>query len=724
MSYSEWSEVGGNYDCGAWGPLPETVAFDEEYTQSRQCKQNETRDRIYTADSTELDRVEESRTLTPTQTRSQTGVGTWEPTSSTYTPWSTDETENYGHSGWLPRATNQLSDYQQINSYKRDQKRTETFREKDVHSDAIRETGDTQVHTETLNLQHQRTVTVDLGTWVNQARTNITDWSPLPTTQTAAFEQVRTYSQPQVRDVTHSVDWQDEGIIKAFEDTRTLTNQPESRTVTVSWTDWVNEGEYYDCSEYTNQVYVWKTNYYQYRSCNQDQTRDRVYSTGEVVSESKTVKEDDVREVNVSSGDWVNVSTTDWAGWTPSSGSQVSGYTQTNSYTQLQRRVWTYKTGGVTLATRDEDRSLTNQSKSRTVAVTNAASAFGEGYDFGTWTPAANSQTTSFTQTRPYSKDRTRTYTHKAGGSTVHTNAVTETTDSFSQSRTVTVSWTDWSDTGGLYSCGSYDNTANTQTSNFIQTRSCKQNQTRTRNYSSGESKTETRTINVDDSRNVTVSVGSYSNLSTNGHSSWSPAFGIQYSDYTQTRSYNQVQRRVWTYKADGSTIHTRNQDKTLSNQSESRHVDVSRVVGSYTGSEWGHTEWTPMASAQTSTFTQSRDYKKTRNLTFNHTVGGAIVYSHDTVDAVDDTETRTVTVSWTGWANDGAIYSCGSYNNTANTQTSNFTQTRSCKQNQKRTRNYSSGESKSESRTINVNDSRTITVLSLIHISEPTRPY
>lgn len=95
---------------------------------------------------------------------------------------------------------------------------------------------------------------------------------------------------------------------------------------------------------------------------------------------------------------------------------------------------------GESIGTRDETESVIGQSESQSVVVTvNAWANAGARYACGTWSPDVSTTDygTEFTQTRSCSQDQTRTYTHKVGSTTVHTNPVSQTiSETESQSAT------------------------------------------------------------------------------------------------------------------------------------------------------------------------------------------------------------------------------------------------------------------------------------------------
>ena len=289
VSYSDWSELGGNYDCAAWGPLPETVGVDEDYTQSRQCKQNEIRDRTYTAGGTELNRVEENNTLTVTQTRAQKGVGTWVEHTSTFTSW-VNEGGGYFFGEWTPEASSQVSEFTQSRDFKQNETRDEQKRERDVHSGAIRNIGSPVSHLHTVLGSESRTIDVTASSWLNGEKSNHTTWTPDISTQKSSFTQSRTYSQAQSHSWTYSAS---EATIYTRQESRVLSNQNETRDVVVSPEAWVDDGGMYSCSSWDKKVsdYYIEVSVTRTRSCSMDQVRKLTYSIdGEVILEAEDEK--------------------------------------------------------------------------------------------------------------------------------------------------------------------------------------------------------------------------------------------------------------------------------------------------------------------------------------------------------------------------------------------------------------------------------------------------
>ena len=684
--FTEWSEVGSNYDCGSWAPLPNTVGLGESYTQTRSCKQNETRDRVYVSGGEELARFEEDRTLTPVQSQTNTGVGSWVGYESTYTDWVNDGAR-YAYATWSPKATSQTSTFQQERGFKQNETRNEQKREQDVHSDTIRDVGG--------KIRHDRTVT-----------------------------------------------------------------GKETRSITVDYTNWVNSGGLKNCESWaplTNTV-GYNEAYTQTRECEQVQVRDRVYSAGstnvERVGESRTVKVTDSQNA-VGTGTWVSTSSTftNWtnsgsrygySGYSPVPNTQTSNFVQKRSYSQKQVRNEQKREkdsigGSIRNTGSPIQRSqVIGGEESRTITVSASGWVNGAASNYSGWSPAPTTQTSNYTRSRTYNRAQSRTWTYKAGSSVEHTRVEPRTLTGEKETQTVVVSWSNWANNGSVHTCSGYSPATNTKAYNasFTQSRSCKQPQKRTRYYKVGSttigSATETQNVNVTQTRSAKgvgswkATTSTYTSWTNYGSpditNAWAPTASTQTADFGQTRGVRQPQERYEQKREKdsiGGSIRNTGSPvrQTRANwQDQSRHVDVS--VGSWGSyqSKYGYSDWNKAISDQTSSFNQTRNYSQNRYRTWYYKVGSESIHTRSETQATRFSESRSVVVSYSAWANNGSANSCGSYSPATNTKAYNasFTQSRVCVQPQKRTRYYKVGsetlDSTPETQNINVTQTRSAT--------------
>jgi len=209
------------------------------------------------------------------------------------------------------------------------------------------------------------------------------------------------------------------------------------------------------------------------------------------------------------------------------------------------------------------------------------------------WTPEASNQTSDFTQTRSYTQEQERTVSQREENSStgdvrvVSTSTETRTIND-SASRTVTVSEGAWVNDGGVYGCGSWSPALSNQTSDFTQTRSCSQDQTKTYTYSIGGSFTAERTTTV--SQSQVVEVTSTAGGSGDGWSNWSTyntscgGWGPSASNYpqgqsfTQTRSCTDYQERLKYFVVNGQVVDSDRETRTRA-RTESRTATGTKEV-------------------------------------------------------------------------------------------------------------------------------------------------
>ncbi len=181
-----------------------------------------------------------------------------------------------------------------------------------------------------------------------------------------------------------------------------------------------------------------------------------------------------------------------------------------------------------------------------------------------------------------------------------------------------------------------------------------------------------------------------------------------------------------WDVKQLESGTFTENFEYFVSDSSLAKTCDAWYVTGS---TSWG---------AATSTVNYGQSFTQNRNVYYDRTCRHYTTLKGNSYLVKTTTENKTEGESrsavgtrnyithtgyggWGGWSNNGGVYSCGSYSPATSTVTSGtrFTQTRSCRQNQRRARtlyNYWANGAvtyKSTSygyRTINVSQSRTAT--------------
>ena len=723
VSWSGWIDGGSHYDCGAWSPATNTIGYGVSFTQTRSCKQDQTRNRTYSASGSTVATKTETQTINENESQSATGVGSWTSHPSTFTAWSNSGAAK-DHGSWSPVASSQTADFTQTRSYNQPQSRTEQKREIDTISGSIRNVGSPITHARNLASTESRLVDVTVSSWSDTTKSSYTAWSPAATTQTSTFTQSRSYTQNRERVWSYKAS---STTIHSRTETSSVNNQTESRSVTVSFTGWsaVAGKARYACSTWspaTNTV-GFGVSFTQTQSCKQDQERTRSYSIGGSFTEAKTITTNHSQSAT-GVGSWTahTPSYSTWANsgsahtftaWSPTASTQTANFTQTQSYKQPQSRTkQNREIDTISGAVRNvgspitENRDL-DQSSSRSISVSVSSWANSSVSSLSSWSPAASTQTSNFTQTRSYTQNQARTWTYKFGSTTINTRSDSRSLTGQSESRNVTVSYSSWANSGSPYSCGSWGPSPSTVNlgQTFTQTRSCTQNQTRTRSYSVGGSYSESRTTTVTQSQSATgtkdyIVDSDYKEYyyvygSWSAYGSWTPSASTQTSNFTQTgtrtREKDYYYKRYNVYKSGTKTLAAtvKVSDGTESS-STTRTVTVS---SSSSTSNINYGTWSPVASTVCSgtSFTQTRSYTQRTTTSYTFSIGGSHSKNSDSAKSQTQTASGTKTCeSWgaasstfTSWSTYSTSWS--SYSPAATTQTSSFTQSRSSTLSQER---------------------------------------
>ena len=609
VSSTNWYNVGSPYSCTAWSPATNTVDEGTSFTQTRDCQQDQEKVWNYDSGLTSVGSRIENQTITIQESRGATGtLENWVAISSTFTSW-TDTGSGYSYSSWSPAASTQTANFTQSRSYSQDQERTRTEREQNSYTGVIRNTG-TFTETQTITKSQSRTINVSVSGYANTGSTySCTAWSPATNTvdEGTSFTQTRDCQQDQVRTWTYKAGTT---TIHSRNQTQTITIQ-ESRSATgtlenwvaisSTFTSWTDTGSGYNYGSWSPAASTQTSNFTQSRSYSQDQERTRtereqnsytgvIRNTG-TFTETQTISKSQSRTVSVSAGSYSNTGSTYACGaWSPAASTIDEGtsFTQTRDCSQDQVRTWTYTAGGSTIHTRTQTQTITVQeSQTATGTLENWVSIsptystwtdVGSNYNYGSWGPAASSQTSNFTQTRSYSRDQERIRTEREQNT--YTNVIRNTgtftesrVDSRSQSRTVNVSVGSYSNTGGIYSCGTWSPTPTNQTANFTQTASCSQDQVRTWTYvasgSTIHTRNQTRSVSTTGTRTVTVSSGSWVDSGSKQCTAWSPDPSTVDSGttFTQYRDCATPQTKTYTYSVGGTFVDSRSLETQESQQ-------------------------------------------------------------------------------------------------------------------------------------------------------------
>jgi hypothetical protein len=840
-AWSVWSDSGNAYNCGAWGPLPNTVNMGDAFTQSRSCSQNQVRTRaVYQvwASGAQVQTGTDTGSQTISVTENQASTGAKDYITGTrngaWSAWA-DNGVNYACGTWSPAVStvNLGMNFTQSRSCSQDQLRSRTIY--NVWKSGAETVNGTETGAQTLGVVQSQsavgTKDYDTGTiaygawsaWANSGSTHTCGaWGPLPSTVNLgdAFTQSRSCSQNQTRSRAVYQVWASGAQVQTGTDTGSQTigvTENQSATGTKDyitgtrngvWSAWTNTGSNYACGTWSpgTGTYDLNVTFTQTRSCSQDQTHSRtIYNVWKSGAETVNTTESGLQTINVTQSQSA-VGTRDydtgtlaygaWSAWSNSGVPYSCGawgplvgtvnlgdaFTQSRSCSQNQTRsrpVYTVMASGQQVAAGTDTASQTisvtqNQAATGTKDYitstrTGAWSAWtnsGVPTACGTWSPAVSTVNlgTVFTQSRSCSQAQTQTRTiynvWKSGAETVNNTETGNQTISVTQNQSATGTkdydtgtvaygaWSAWSNNGTAYSCGAWGPLASTVNLGdaFTQSRSCSQNQVRTRAiyqvWASGaqvQSGTDSasQTISVTQNQGATGTKDYITGTRTSAWSAWtnsgsptacgtwSPAVSTVNlgTVFTQSRSCSQAQTNSRTiynvWRSGAETIsYTESGSQTISvtqNQSATgtKDYDTGTVAyGSYSawsnsGATYSCGAWSPSPSTVNlgASFTQSRNCSQNQTRTrpvYQVWASGAQVQSGtDTASqTITVTESQSATGSkdyitgttygaWSGWSNSGAVYSCSGWSPSTGSVSwgQSFTQSRSCSQNQVRSR-------------------------------------
>lgn len=746
--YGNWSNVGAPHSCQSWVAPTDTVDWGEAYQQSRLCKQTQNRTETPILFNPVLKTTKEGTPVTGSRDVSVTefrpNIGTRDyidgERANSFGSWSRSSA-NYECAAWSPKPedVDLYDSFTQSRTCLKDETRTrdvfhvwasgkETFKRTDTESRTVTDVEQQQATGARDYISGSRIA--NWSPWVNEGSPySCESWSPDPSTVNLnqSFEQSRSCSQKQISDRDIFDVWrsgketfnhnEDRSQVVSVTQTQNSTGTKDfiKSTRNDQWSSWSDSGSPYSCSSWADDPSTvnYGETFTQSRTCSQKQVRER-----------------DVLNVWESGKETLN---------------KVEGDSQVVSVTQNQSAT----------GTKDYIVSQTNPNWS---SWTNTGSAYG----CGSWSPSPSTVNLgqSFTQSRTCSQDQVRSRTiqdvWKSGKKTTNRTESDAQTVSVTQNQSATGtknyivgttygSWSGYSNSGSIYGCGSYGPSTSTVNlgQTFTQTRSCSQDQVRTRTtydkWADGSetvsgSQTGSRTVDVTQSRSATGtkdyvinqsygSWGSYSNTGSPyncGGYSPDPSTIDYGQSFTQSRScsQNQVRYRTiynnWASGAQTSAGSDSSSRVTTVTQSRSATGTKNVVVnGESTSGPWSWTasatcgSWSPSTSTVNlgQSFTQKQDCSRPRERTiteYNVWADGSktVKNSYPETDLYTYTNSRSATGSMdyivtTSYKEEYYVYgtwSCGSWSPATSTVTQGqtFTQTRSCsRENEVRYRRY-----------------------------------
>ncbi len=581
-----------------------------------------------------------------------------------------------------------------------------------------------QKDVESCVYERQNITDCDLGSYGIQAPTNLSDYNIIDynvvdgtirmtldnenlLNDTFPVE-IAFFANPQMRETVPTVSWEvycndydgkGNQLYKVCNDN--ITEMPtELPDDWITWKDfttpWRTIGGITYTSEWSPEADLQIQDYVQSRGFSYDQERDVVkkiknLNSGEVIErlrerEERTISDTESRNVDVAVSDWKDLNQTkNCSSWELPRDEVEKGveYTQERNCSIEQERDYRHTVGNnqpihtraetqVVQFTEQRPATGTMQVWFPIASLYSAWTNTGSGFDYGNWSPVIGNQKSDFTQERSYSQTQERTVTEREQHSKNQKIRVTDTYTenqvvTVSEDRLVSVNNSAWTNSGDVYNCSTWS--------------------------------PETSTVDED-------------------------------QNFTQERVCEQNQNREWTYSANGTTLDTRTEGRTI-NVNEDRVVSGTKpvwVATSPTYGDWANVgsrnyveNWNPAVANQTNDFNQSRDYtqeqERIRNNREVRPATGAIRTVSQTTETqtINGTATRTVTVTNGNWSNSSAIYSCSGWTPAPSTvdEDETFTQSRTCQQDQERTWTYKVGsttiDTRVEDRTVDRNQTQVV---------------
>lgn len=259
----------------------------------------------------------------------------------------------------------------------------------------------------------------------------------------------------------------------------------------------------------------------------------------------------------------------------------------------------------------------------------------------------------------------------------------------------------------GDYDLGEWTPEFGQQTTNYQQIRNFKQDEYRTVTNreidtftgdirESGETFEEARTIDQTLEREIEVIPSDWLNTEVSNYSEWLPEMSDQILGFSQERTFEQGQNRVLVGYDNGDGLYSVTQNQTLSNQSESRDIEVSFSEWLNTGDPDNCGEWSPEASTVgfNESFEQTRVCDQAQSRSRDYASQGVFLLSKSELISVQVTESQTfsgsgdwvvASTSYTDFTDSGEGYDHADWSPLPSNQEEDYIQTRYYQQDQTR---------------------------------------
>lgn len=248
-----WNDIGDVLNCSEWNPAVETVLYDEEFTQSRNCEQERTKnveyyiETVFQSDNT----INEFYNITEEQQAFGRGLEeNWVTIESIYTEW-IDIGEGFDHLDWQPIIEDQLADFVQNRDFSQTQERQEQKMQRNISTLEEKPLGSPLTEEQDITKNEERTITVNILEFTDiRDPYDCEEWLPHTDTilQGESFIQTAQCNQDQEAIVEYSYESNilETGLTEStrpIEITQEVTGTYSSRSVTINPSIDVNETE-------------------------------------------------------------------------------------------------------------------------------------------------------------------------------------------------------------------------------------------------------------------------------------------------------------------------------------------------------------------------------------------------------------------------------------------------------------------------------------------------
>jgi hypothetical protein len=380
-----WNDVGIIDNCNVWTPAVETILFDEEFTQERECEQDKARTLEYYVESILETNYIDNQTFPVYESQQASGTNSntgWVESEPVFTSWEDIEGETYNYLDWTPELTGVLVSFTQSRDYDQEQYQEEQNQEFNTFTSEYRNVGEIIEHSQTRVASESREINVLVEEWINDEEYDCTNWTPDISTKEygEVFIQTSSCSQNQVANVNYSFQ---ENILNTEIINQTIINNKTKEEIGTNidsgwvpiasdFTTWVDVGVGHTYLGGIPAIALQTSNFNQTQSYLQNQEKyeqpkeqnsftNSIRNNGDQIKHPQSRTDSEDRLITVEESAWIDKGLVNWVStWTEWSGASSARY-MTRDYNNKEDKTITYKSSGTILSSNVESRFETRQ---------------------------------------------------------------------------------------------------------------------------------------------------------------------------------------------------------------------------------------------------------------------------------------------------------------------------------------------------------------------------